>query len=217
MLILMVVSGVLILGGVVLIVLGIALAKATFFKVMFIIISVLMILLGCVMLYFVFMVKEHDRGSEEPNLFLYNPETDENMSSEVLSFELVDKRMTFFMSRIARNIREVWSTNLFDNEEVFDGVDELKTLLAYKMLYDLADKDVPALWELYLRADGGLIKAISENIESNGDPLANHLSRLHGEAVAKSSVERSRKFLTDNKTYIRNKMFACAKNNIEKF
>lgn len=215
LLIMSIAAGALILGGVVLIVLGIMLAKTTFFKVMFIIMSIVMILLGCVITYFVLLVKDHGFEDEEPNLFLYDANTQRNLSADVLTFDLVNKRMAFFMSRVSSSIRQIWTENIFENDEAFDDVDELKTLLAYKMIYDLADKDIPGLWQLYLSADSELIEEICENIASNGDEFGKYIVKLH--SSANGSYEKSRKFLTDNKAYLENKMFNCAKRNIEKF
>ena len=206
-------AAVLIFGGVALIILGITFANSTFFKVMFIIMSIAMILLGCVMTYFVFLLKE--QGDEEPNLFLYDSNSGKNLSADVLTFDLVNKRMGFFMSRVSGSIKEIWTGNLFDNDEAFDGVDELKSLLAYKMIYDLADKDIPALWELYLNASPELISAIAECMRNNGDEFGKYIVKLH--SSANSKADKSKKFLLDNKSYLENKMFNCAKNNIDKF
>ncbi len=215
LLIMSIAAGVLILGGVALIVLALTLANTAFYKVMFIIMSVVMVLLGCVVTYFVLLVKDNGFEDEEPNLFLYDSETERNLSVDALTFDLVNKRMAFFMSRISSSIKEIWTDNVFDNEEAFDGVDELKTLLAYKMVYDLADKDAPALWQLYLNADSELIADIQENIANNGDEFGKYIVKLH--ATANGNYEKSRKFLADNKAYLENKMFNCAKRNIEKF
>lgn len=216
LLVLAITSGVLILGGVVLIVLGITLANTLFFKIMFIIMSVAMILLGCAMTYFILLIKDRNSEPDEPNLFLYDSASGKNMSVNVLDFELVNKRMTFFMSRATNNsIRALWSGNIFENDELFDGVDELKSLLAYKMVYDLADKDIPALWDLYLNADASLISSIETQLRNSGDEIGKYLVKLH--ATANASAEKSRKFLMDNKSYLEGKMLACVKNNIDKF
>lgn len=215
LLVMTIIAAALILGGVILIVLGITLAEKTIFKVMFILMPIVMILLGCVMTYFVVMVKDKDNEPEEPNLFLYDSESGKNMSEDVLTFDLVNKRMAFFMSRVTSSIRELWTGDVFDNDEAFDGVDELKSLLAYKMIYDLADRDIPALWDLYVGASDELIADISDAIQANGDEFGKYIVKLH--ATANGSYEKSKKFFTDNKAYLQNKMLGCAKNNIEKF
>lgn len=208
-------AGVSLVGGIVLIALAIGVVKETLNIVMFWIMGVLLILLAVAMGYFIYLVASSESESDEPNLFLYDSKTETNMPAENLNFSLVNKRMTFFMSHLTNNIREVWTRNLFLEEEAFDGIEELKSLLAYKMLYDLADKDIPALWELYLNADASLISAISEKIRNNGDEFGKYVVQLH--AGAKGSYEKSRKFLLDNKGYIESKMFICVKNNIDKF
>lgn len=214
-LIMSIIAAVLIIGGIVLIVLGINLANSTFNKVMFIIMSVVMILLGCVMTYFVFLTREELSASDEPNLFLYDKASGKNLSPDILSFELINKRMGFFMSCISSSLKEIWSEDIFEREEVFDGVDEMRVLLAYKMLYDLADKDAPMLWGFYLNAPQGLINSICDSIESNGDEFGRYIVKLY--AAAGGNYEKSRKFLIDNKSYIEKKMFKCASENIEKF
>lgn len=221
LLIMSIIAGVLIVGGIVLIVLGITLAEATFFKVMFIITSIVMILLGCVMTYFVLTVREQGDSSDEPNIFLYDPETEKNMSVDRLNFALVNKGMGKFMRHVSSTVKELWTGNIFDDDEAFGGVDGFKTLLAYKMLYDLADRDAQLLWDLYLNASEDLILSMSEQIERNCDAkgrfdeFGRYIIKLH--SSADGNYEKSRKFILDNKGYLEKKMFEYAKSNIEKF
>ena len=214
LLILAIVSGVLILGGIVICILGIAKASTAFYTVMLIIISIVMILLGCVLIQYINLVAGQNVSK---NLFLYDTAENKNLDVEELDFDRINKRMGSFMGNISSGIRELWSENLFiGHDDIWGGTEELKTLLAYKMLYDLSVVNKEALWGLYLAADGELIEAMADAISNNdGDELGMYIMKL--QAGAEGSFEKSKKFLDDNKNYIENKMFNFTKSNIEKF
>lgn len=214
-LILGIVAGLSLVAGIVLIALAVSVVVEVLNIVMFWIMGVLMILLAISMGYFIYLLVSGGSDKVEPNLFLYDSVTETNMPVEQVDFALVNKRMTFFISHVTSNIKDLWTKNIFLEEEAFDGVEELKSLLAYKMLYDLADKNVPALWDLYLNADESIISSISENIRNNGDDFGKYIVQLH--AAANGRVDMSRNFLVDNKAYIESRMLICVRKNIDKF
>jgi hypothetical protein len=211
-LILLVLCGLLVLTGILVFVFGAAPAQGIL-KVAFIAFGVVLILLGCALVVLAAVVGEN----ESANFFLFDSKRNVNIPVDELDFARVNKKMTFVMTQHAENASEVWTGDVFDeNNEVYGGDNTFVPLVAYKILYDLGDRGNESIWSLYLMADGEKIDAIVSALELNGDnELGKAFKFLHENAAG--SYERTEKFLIDNKKYIQNKMVKYVKSNIEKF
>lgn len=211
-LILLILCGVLVLTGILVFIFGAA-PNSGFLKVAFIIFGIVLILLGCALALLAAVIGE----SENANFFLYDSKKNVNIPVEELDFARVNKKMTFIMTKLASNASEVWTTNVFaEDNEVFAGETTFVPLVAYKILYDLSDRANESIWNLYLEADPAIIEAIVSALELNGDnDLGKAFKFLHENTAG--SYERTEKFLADNKKYIQNKMVKYVKANIEKF
>ena len=211
-LIFLILGGLLILGGVLMLIFG-AGDSFGFLKVMFIITSIVMILLGCTCIYFVSTLTV----KADPNFFLYETSTKTNMPIEELTFEHVNRKMTYFMSHVAKNAREVWEVDVVGSEnEIFGDENQFRPLAAYKVLFDLEDRGNETMWALYLGASDEIIVSIVDALALGGDvELGKAISQLHKNA--EGDAEKTQKFLSDNKVYIQKKMLKYVKANIEKF
>lgn len=211
-LILLILCGVLVLTGILVFIFGAA-PNSGFLKVALIIFGIVLILLGCALALLAAVIGE----SENANFFLYDSKKNVNIPVEELDFARVNKKMTFIMTKLASNASEVWTTNVFaEDNEVFAGETTFVPLVAYKILYDLSDRANESIWNLYLEADPAIIEAIVSALELNGDnDLGKAFKFLHENTAG--SYERTEKFLADNKKYIQNKMVKYVKANIEKF
>ncbi len=211
-LIFLILGGVLILGGILTMIFGGGSATGLL-KVMFIITGVIMILLGGVCIYFVSTIS----GKVDPNFFLYEMSSKTNMPIDELTFDHVNRKMTYFMSRLVGNAREVWERDVVGSEnEIFGEDNQFRPLAAYKALFDLIDRGSETVWQLYLSSDEQIIDSICAALNAGGDPeLAKAVKHLHKNA--EGSDEKMRKFLSDNKLYIQKKMLNYVKANIEKF
>ena len=211
-LIFLILGGLLILGGILMLIFG-AGDSFGFLKVMFVITSVIMILLGAVCLYFVSTIS----GKVDPNFFLYETSTKTNMPIDDLTFDHVNRKMTYFMSRIANNAREVWERDVVGSEnEIFGEDNQFRPLAAYKALFDLVDRGNDTVWNLYLNASDEIIVSIVDALVACDDAeLGKAVRHLH--KTAEGDAEKTKKFLTDNKLYIQKKMLKYVKQNIEKF
>ncbi len=157
-------------------------------------------------------------SAERANFFLYDSKIKANRSIDELSFDLINKKMTFVMSKLTSTASKVWTQNVFEEEsEVFaDNDDRFVPLIAYKIIYDLSERANEGVWNLYLMADKSIIDAIASALELNrDDELANAFRYLHENAAG--SFERTEKFLADNKKYIQTKMVKYVKANIDRF
>ena len=211
-LIFLILGGLLILGGVLMLIFG-AGDSFGFLKVMFIITSIVMILLGCTCIYFVSTLTV----KADPNFFLYETSTKTNMPIEELTFEHVNRKMTYFMSHVAKNAREVWEVDVVGSEnEIFGDENQFRPLAAYKVIFDLEDRGNETMWALYLGASDEIIVSIVDALALGGDvELGKAIRQLHKNA--EGDAEKTQKFLSDNKVYIQKKMLKYVKANIEKF
>ncbi len=211
-LILLVLCGLLVLAGILVFVFGAAPAQG-FLKAAFIAFGIVLILLGCSLVVLAAVVGEN----ENANFFLFDSKRNVNIPVDELDFARVNKKMTFVMTQLAENASEVWTGNVFDeNNEVYGGENTFVPLVAYKILYDLGDRGNESIWNLYLMADGEKIDAIVSALELNDDnELGKAFKFLHENAAG--NYERTEKFLADNKKYIQNKMVKYVKANIDKF
>ncbi len=211
-LILLVMCGALLLSGILVFVFG-AGENEGFLKVMFILFGIALLLLGCSLLFFA-LTLVHD---EKANYFLYSSKTKSNIALDKLDFDTVDKKMTHFMSKLVPNAARVWTENvLVGHEEIYDGNEAYKPLVAYKILYDMCERANESVWNLYLICDSTIVDSIVEQLEQNGDDeLGKAFKFLHSNSSGK--YERCEKFLADNKKYIQNKMLKYVKTNIAKF
>ncbi len=157
-------------------------------------------------------------SAEKANFFLYDAKLKANCSVDELDFDLINKKMTYVMSKLTSTASKVWTENVFEEEsDVFaDGDDRFVPLVAYKIIYDLSERANEGVWNLYLMADSDIIDAIAAALELNRDEeLANAFRYLHENAGG--SYERTEKFLSDNKKYIQAKMVKYVKANIDRF
>lgn len=211
-LILLVLCGALVLSGILVMVFGGGNSEG-FLKVMFVIFGIVLIALGCALVFYA-VVAYADVSS---NFFLYDTQNKTDISEDQLTFEIVNKKMTYVMTKLVSSASKVWTENVLgENEEFFKGKEIFKPLVAYKMLYDLFDRGNANVWNLYLNADASIIDSIADALELNEDgELGKAFKFLHENSDG--NYERTEKFLVDNKKYIQGKMLKYVKNNLGKF
>lgn len=211
--ILFVLCGVLALAGILTIVFG-AIGSEGLLCALIIILGVVVIALGLAFAFLAFLLG----SAEEANFFLYDNKLKSNRTVEELDFDIINKKMTYVMTRLTSSASKVWTENVFESDsDVFaDGDDKFVPLVGYKVLYDLSERSNEGVWNLYLMADSSIIDSIAAALELNGDnELANAFRYLH--TNAQGSYERTEKFLADNRKYIQAKMVKYVKANIDRF
>ena len=134
-------------------------------KVMMIIAAVLFVVLGGLVMYLAMITT-----SVTKHFFLYDKNTGKNVRPSELTFDTVNKRMTFFMTRMASSERQVWSANIVgSNDERFGKNNVYRPLMAYKMIYDLTEHNSPEYWALFAKADVAIISSICDALSDNDD------------------------------------------------
>ncbi len=205
--------GILILFGILTLIFGAGGSEGAL-KVLFVFLGIVLIVLAVALALFGYVIGSY----EGANFFLYDQTLRSNLPIDELNFEIINKKMTFVMTRLTSTASKVWTENVFEAEnDVFgDGDDSFVPLIAYKIIYDLSERANEGVWNLYLMADASIINSIAEALELNADEeLANAFKYLH--ESADGNYERTEKFLLDNRKYIQAKMVKYVKSNIDKF
>ncbi len=196
--------------AVVLFVLGLVLELATFPKVLLIIISVLCLVLAGELGYFTYLMVD-----TKPNYFLYNPSVKRNISVQKLTFAMINSRMNRFLSGYAASEGRLWNDRVLDNPYL-DIAPEFKPLVAYKMLYGLAEKDAEPGWKCLENSSEETIKYICDGLVANGDgEFAGYIGSMMSERPA--NIKLMRDYLIRNKKYMQAKMTKYVVENINLF
>jgi len=196
--------------AVVLFVLGVALEMSALPKVILIIISVLCLVFAGELGYFMYLNMD-----TKPNYFLYNPQTKRNISVQKLTFQTVNARMNRFLSGYAASEGKLWNDRILDNPYL-DMPMEFKPLVAYKMLYGLAEKDAQAGWDCLANASEDTVRFICKSLEAGGDkPFADMLTKIMFNKPVDMKLMRD--YLIRNKKYMQSKMTKYVVTNIELF
>ena len=212
--ILYVMAALCILGGIALLAFAVPDAASVFFSVVIAIFAILSILLGGLIIYFLFNSRDDDI-----NFFLYDRKTGTNIRAESLTFERINSRMTYFMSRLSPTFADVWQGDVLTAETSNFGRDDVyKPLVAYKMLYDLAELDRPEVWALFANASPETVDELCNIFEQAGESsVAQALSEAFEAAAETKDTAWVRDFLMGNVNYFRRRMTEYVKKNIEWF
>lgn len=196
--------------AIVLFVLGLTLDISTLPKVILIIVSILALALGVELGYFVYLLID-----KKPNYFLYNPQTKRNISVQKLTFQNVNSRMNRFLSGYAASEGKIWNDRVFD-DPYLEMEPEFKPLVAYKLLFGLADKDAEAGWRCLENASDDTIAFICKGLRANNDnEFATAIENVMAQKPVNIKVIRD--YLVRNRKYMQNKMFKYVLENIDKF
>ena len=140
------------------------------------------------------------------HFFLYDKNTGRNIKPGELTFEVVNKRMTYFMSRMASSERQIWSANIVGSEDArFGKNDVYRPLMAYKMIYDLTVHNSPEYWRLFTTADVAIISSICDALSDNDDAQLGATLVFLREHHA-DNIEKISRFFMDNRAYIQKQM-----------
>ncbi len=204
-----------ILGGIALLAFAVPGATSAFYAVVLAIFAVLCIALGGLVIFYLF-----DSREDEVNFFLYDRKTGGNVGVEHLTFERINSRMSFFMTRLSASMAETWQENILSTSEegAFGHEDVYKPLVAYKMLYDLAELDQPEVWQMFNTANPETIRSLCEVFEGISESsMAQTLTEAYESAEGPDDIAWVRDFLTGNVAYIRRRMTDYVKKNLEWF
>ena len=196
--------------AIVLFILGVTLELSTLPRVILIIVAILSLILAAELGYFTYLLVDR-----KPNYFLYNTQTKRNISVQKLTFQMINSRMTRFLSGYATSEGKFWNDRVLD-DPYLDMEEIFKPLVAYKLLYGLAANDAEAGWRCLENASDDTMTFICKALRSGGDgDFASAIESIMKQKPV--NIRMIRDYLIRNKKYVSNKMFRYVCENIDKF
>ena len=186
-------------------------ADAGYKKVLSSVIGVLLLLLTLLIAYYLYISRD-----AEPNFFLFDRNKKRNIPVEDLTFKIVNDRMNFFLTLVCENAVQLWQNGVLENESRLGYRRVYRPLLAYKMLFDLSERNVPVYWELLFNATPETVASICSALEQAGEKEMVKAFRYVMEHY-RATPEKIQDFVQGNNRYIRGRMIAYVKRNIELF
>ena len=170
-------------------------------------IALLIVLLG----YFFLLSRD-----KEHNYFLYDRNLGRNISPEKLRFSVVNEKMSMYISVNFENVTKLWLGNAWIQGDRFGVNGEYRALVAYKMLYDLADHDQVDEWNYFSEASEDTVTCLCDTLMRCGERnLAHKLIYIRQNCGAEIPPLRS--LLLGNKKYLASKMIGLVRRNLEWF
>lgn len=152
----------------------------------------------------------------EPNFFLFDRQKKRNISVDDLTFTTANERLTFLLTAVSESVEELWVENVLENESKLGYRRVYRPLIAYKMLYDLADKNIESYWNCLENASDETVASIASALEQAGEK---EMPKAFTFIMAnyRNDSEKMRSFISGNTKYIRGRIMAYIKRNIELF
>ena len=183
----------------------------TFKKVCFFICAVMIAVLIALLGYFLFLSRD-----KEPNYFLYDRKLGKNIPLQELRFQTVNEKMSIYVSTNFENSEKLWMSDIWARGERFGVNGEYGGLVAYKMLYDLAERDKVDQWDYFAEAPMETIIRLCDTLSRCGDRnLAQKLMYIRQNCGVEIAPLRS--LLLGNKKYLAQRMLGLVRRNIEWF
>lgn len=199
------------IGAVVLFIFALPNADVAYKRVLTAVIAVLMLIMTLLIGVYLYVTRD-----AEPNFFLFDRVKKKNISVDNLTFQIVNERMSFFQTLVCNSPEQLWQNDILDNNVKMGYRKVFRPLLAYKMLYDLADKDIATYWDLLFHASEGTINSLCSALEQGGEKDMVKAFRYIMENQRENPA-KIKEFVTGNMRYIRGRMLGYIKRNIELF
>ncbi len=176
------------------------------------------VIIMCILLVFaalavIYILLEVDR---EPNFFLQDRERKRNLPIEKLTFTHANERLNFLLTTVSESAEELWTADVLENELKLGYRRIYRPLIAYKMIYDLADKNLDSYW-LYLEtATPATVNSIADALEQAEETEFARVFRYAME-THRDDPSKIRTFISGNIKYLRTRIMFYIKKNIEQF
>lgn len=196
--------------AVALLVFGIIYDKGTLVRVLLIVASVLVLALAAEIAYLFVLSR-----TVVPNYFLFNPKLNANIPAEKLTFEIIDAKMNKYLSSFAKSEAKLWVDGILENKTA-EIKPEFAPIVAYKLLFDIAENDSDTAWKCFLLATDMTVEYIANGLVANNDnEMAESILQL--KRAKPINMMQTREFLVGNKKYIKKQLVKYVTDNIEKF
>lgn len=186
-------------------------ANAGYKRVLGIISAILFIVLFLLIAYYLFLLRD-----TESNFFLFDRAKRRNIDIDQLTFAIVNERMNFFLVYINVKPEQLWQGGILDNNDVFGYRGVYRPLVAYKMLFDLADMDNDTYWGYFSKASDETMNGLCRALEQGGEREMVKAIRCLMEKYG-NDRDRLKDFIKSNARYVRGRMMNYVKTRIEMF
>ncbi len=185
-------------------------ASAALVKIMVFIIAVLCLALAAELFYL--LMVENDSA---PNYFLYNSQTKRNIPANKLTIQIINSRLNRYLSGFAPSEGKLWTDKILDNPYL-EMEDQFKPAVAYKLLYDLAEKDTEQAWKCFELASEETVEFLCSALEMNYDTdMARTLRQMKG--ATPLNLKLVRDYIVKNRNYLKGKLCRYIYDNIHLF
>ena len=206
-----VVACVSLIGAILLLAIAVPHANATYKRVLEVIVSILLIAMAGLIGYYLWLTKD-----SEPNFFLFDRVKKRNIPVEELTFQTVNERMNVYLNKVSESVEALWLGEVFESERKLGYRKVYRPLLAYKMLYDLGDKNLDDYWDFLLNAPATTVEAICNALAQGGEVEMVKAFRFLM-ANYRENPAKIKDFIIGNLRYIRGRMLGYIKKHIELF
>ncbi|MBQ8311226.1 MAG: hypothetical protein IJX80_09485 [Clostridia bacterium] len=210
-LIMAIAAGLCLIGAILILAIPVAFADAAYKRVIGTIIAVLMIILALLAAFYLWLCRD-----TEPNFFLFDRQKKRNISPDELNFTVANERLNFLLTAVSQSMEELWTEDVLENELKLGYRKIYRPLIAYKMLYDLADKNIDSYWTYLENASPETVESIAKALEQAGETEMVKAFRFIMENY-RSEPAKIRNFISGNLKYIRGRIMFYIKRNIEMF
>ncbi len=181
-------------------------------KPLYIIVGTLLFILFALVMFYWWISRK-----EDPNFFLYDSQTEQNIPVEQLTERTVIERMTYFVGKLAPSPEMLWSGNVLEWTSKFGHRGIFKPLVAYKMLYDLSLQGADSsYWDYLANASDESLGILCASLERADEKKIVRAFRLIMEAEPKPGPQM-KEFLSRNTAYFSSRMLMYVKKNIDCF
>lgn len=182
-----------------------------FSAVIMFICSFLLLALSGMIIYFGYLSRDI-----EPNFFLYDKIKKKNIEVEELDFNRVYEKMNLYFAMNVDSITSLWQGNFLERKNFFGEDEVYRTVVVYKMIFDLTERDDMDSYDMFGRCPRAVIAQMCNTLTHSQDSaLAQKLLQIRNSYNGDYTFMRD--FLIGNRRYIQKKSLLFIKNNIDKF
>ncbi len=178
-------------------------------KVLLIIAAVLLLALAAVLYILLFSLAE-----KRKNFFLTDPQTGKNIAKDGITFALVNERMNLYLAERIESENDVMSGEILTRHGIFGQRDVYRPLIAYKILFDLAEENSARGWNSFYSMSENAFAQLTTALNSVND---NNMARRLMQLRQMRDDARLADFLVGNRRYLQGRMVVFVKSNIDMF
>ncbi len=150
-----------------------------------------------------------------PNYFLYHAQSKRNIPVQKLNFQIVNGRMNRYLSGYASSEGKLWTDRVFDNPYL-EMESKFKPAVAYKLFYDLAERDAEPGWKCFEIASDETVEFLCVALEQNNDHDMAKTIRMMKKANP-INMKQVRDYIVNNRNYLKSKLYRYIYDHIQLF